>query len=144
MAQEKQSTKARLAGYIISNIHSCPFDENSGADIGEKCQGFGSARCPACVIEFADRLDRPDEPRDKYGNELGKIAPGDYVLYQNGSRFELGRVKRVDREDRVAYVWYSGGDTAARTSFDNLIVLSNRRNILQTDLGGESARAAFA
>lgn len=70
------------------------------------------------------------------------LIPGQYVLYKNGDRYELGRVKRV-ADDGGAFVWYSSGDTASKTPRDCLILLENARDILDTDLGGADARAMF-
>lgn len=132
-----------LAEYIIKNIHACPFDEQSGMDFEKDCAGFGSARCPKCIAENAARLAKPGRNLDKYGNDLSGLKPGSYVLYQNGARFELGRVKRVDFEERKAFVWYSSGDTAARTDFRDLVLLENARDIKSTGLGGADAEEIF-
>ena len=139
----EKKTKAILAGYIVNNIHACPFGDESGIDFEKDCEGFGSARCPGCIVENAARLEKPGRNLDKYGNDLSKLRPGDYVLYQNGSRFELGRVKRVDFEERKAFVWYSGGETASRTCFSDLILLENARDIKKTGLGGANAEEMF-
>lgn len=139
----EMKTDEILAKYIVQNIHSCPFDEGSGIDFEKDCTGFGSPGCPACVTKNAARLARPGKNLDKYGNDLSRLKPGDYVLYQNGARFELGRVKRVDFEARKAFVWYSSGDTAARTCFSDLVLLENARDIRSTSLGGASADEMF-
>lgn len=139
----EKKPKNILAEYIIKNIHACPFGDESGIDFEKDCAGFGSARCPGCIVENAARLEKPGRNLDKYGNDLSKLKPGDYVLYQNGSRFELGRVKRVDFEERKAFVWYSSGDTAARTDFSDLVRLENARDIKKTALGGADAEEMF-
>lgn len=139
----EKKPKNILAEYIIKNIHACPFGDESGIDFEKDCPGFGSARCPDCIVENAARLEKPGRNLDKYGNDLSKLKPGDYVLYQNGSRFELGRVKRVDFENRKAFVWYSSGDTAARTDFRDLVLLENACDIKDTGLGGADAQEMF-
>ena len=64
----------------------------------------------------------------------GDFKKGEYVVYQNGDRFELGLIKRV--ADDGAFVWYSEGDTAAKTPFDCMHRLVNAYVIKETGLGG--------
>lgn len=45
---------------------------------------------------------------------------GDYVLYNNGYKKEVGRVTKVDEQRGVAWVCYHEGCTAACTSLDIL------------------------
>lgn len=54
------------------------------------------------------------------------MRDGDLVLYRRRGcdSFELGVVKRMN-EDGSAFVWYSGGDTAARTPADCLFGFEN-------------------
>lgn len=61
---------------------------------------------------------------------------GEYVIYINGESIELGRIKRLT--DTGAFVYYSEGDTAAKTPYDCLHKLVNRYTILKTSLGGLS------
>lgn len=65
---------------------------------------------------------------------MSDFKPGEYIIYQNGARFELGRIKRVDKNG--AFVFYSEGDTAAKTPFDCMHKLTNAYVIKQTSLGG--------
>jgi hypothetical protein len=65
--------------------------------------------------------------------------PGEYIIYQNGDRFELGRIKRVDKNG--AFVFYHEGDTAAKTPFDCMHKLINGYVIKQTSLGGRVEEA---
>lgn len=69
------------------------------------------------------------------------LVPGQYILYRNGDRYELGRVKRVT--ETGPFVWYSAGDTASKTPWDCVIPIENARNIIKTDLGGIEARDMF-
>ena len=62
------------------------------------------------------------------------LKPGDYIIYQNGDRFELGRIKRI--VDDGAFVWYHEGDTASKTPFDCMHKLINGYVIKRTSLGG--------
>lgn len=48
---------------------------------------------------------------------------GEYIIYQNGDRYELGRIKRITSDG--AFVWYHEGDTAAKTPFDCMNKLAN-------------------
>lgn len=58
------------------------------------------------------------------------------IIYQNGDRFEIGRIKRVT--ERGAFVYYHSGDTAAMTPFDCMHKLQNAYCIPFTILGGVS------
>ena len=56
---------------------------------------------------------------------MSRFKEGDPVIYQNGSRFELGIIKSV-RPDGVSYfVNYHTGDTAALTDDRHLHEISN-------------------
>lgn len=133
----------QLAEHIIANGHSCPFDDQSGIDFENECVGFGEPGCTACLLKHSNRLDQKNHSSDMLGNSLSDLKPGDHILYQNGSRVELGRVKRVDFEACVAYVWYSEGETAARTPFASLIRLQNANVVRNTGLGGQAALDMF-
>lgn len=63
------------------------------------------------------------------------MQAGDYVIYQNGDRFELGLVKRL-RPDGGAFVYYHEGDTAAGTPKECLHEIANAYTIKETTLGG--------
>jgi hypothetical protein len=73
---------------------------------------------------------------------------GQHVIYQNGDRFEQGRIKRIHPDGDKAWVWYHTGETAALTRFENLqpfkpgIPLINSY-IYPSDLGGEEARELY-
>ena len=59
---------------------------------------------------------------------------GEYIIYQNGDRYELGRIKRITSDG--AFVWYHEGDTASKTPFDCMNKLVNAYTIQETSLGG--------
>ena len=59
---------------------------------------------------------------------------GELIVYQNGDRFEIGRIKRLVNDG--AFVWYSSGETAAKTPFDCMHKLNNAYTITETTLGG--------
>ena len=42
-----------------------------------------------------------------------KFKPGEYIIYQNGDSFEIGKIKRIC--DDGSFVWYSGGDITRTT-----------------------------
>lgn len=63
-----------------------------------------------------------------------KFEPGEYIIYQNGSRYELGRVKSIT--EGGAFVHYTSGTTAAKTPFGCMHKLTNRYVIQETSLGG--------
>lgn len=61
--------------------------------------------------------------------------PGELIIYQNGDRFEIGKIKRITEDG--AFVWYHEGETAAKTPFDCMHKLVNGYVIEQESLGGE-------
>ena len=63
--------------------------------------------------------------------------PGELIIYKNGDRYEIGKIKRVT--DDGAFVWYSSGETAALTPFDCMFKLINAYTITGNSLGGEGA-----
>ena len=64
------------------------------------------------------------------------FKPGEYVIYACNGIYQLGKIKRVTANG--AFVWYSGGDTAAMTPYYLLKKLQNPYVIKQTNLGGSS------
>ena len=60
---------------------------------------------------------------------------GEYIIYQNGTRYELGKIKRI--VDDGAFVYYSSGDTAAKTPFSCMHKLVNEYLIIATSLGSD-------
>ena len=60
---------------------------------------------------------------------------GEYIVYINGDRFELGRIKSITEDG--AFVAYHDGETGAKTSFDLMHKLINGYCIKETTLGGE-------
>ena len=59
---------------------------------------------------------------------------GEYIIYQNGDRYEIGKIKRITPDG--AFVWYHNGDTAAKTPFDCMHKIINDYVIEETSLGG--------
>ena len=62
------------------------------------------------------------------------LKPGQLIIYRNGENYEIGKVKRVTEDG--AFVWYSAGETAAKTPFDCIHPLINEAAIKETSLGG--------
>ena len=67
-----------------------------------------------------------------------EFKEGEYIVCQNGERFEIGKIKRITNDG--AFVWYHEGDTAAKTPFDCMHRIVNGYTIKQTLLGGEGMR----
>lgn len=59
---------------------------------------------------------------------------GDYIIYQNGDRYEIGKIKRI--VDDGAFVWYHEGETVAKTPFERMHKIANEYVIGETSLGG--------
>lgn len=66
------------------------------------------------------------------------LKPGQLVLYTNGATYEIGKVKRI-ADDHNAFIWYSEGGTAEKTSFDRIFPIRNAEVIKETSLGGTEA-----
>ncbi len=62
------------------------------------------------------------------------MKKGDYVIYQNGPRAELGRVLSMV-DERTARVCFHGGCTSAATDVSLLTPLCNSYVIESTSLG---------
>lgn len=60
---------------------------------------------------------------------------GEYVIYTNGDRFEIGRIKSLTKTG--AFVCYHEGETAAKTPYDCMHKLINEYTITTTTLGGD-------
>ncbi len=56
---------------------------------------------------------------------MNVYKPGELFVYANGSRWELGQVKRVAVEGESYFCWYSLGDTVARTLVEHMHKLEN-------------------
>ena len=65
---------------------------------------------------------------------MEQFKEGEYIIYQNGDRYEIGKIKRIVNDG--AFVWYHSGVTAAKTPFDCMHKLENGYVIGETSLGG--------
>ena len=63
-----------------------------------------------------------------------EFAVGEYIVYVNGDRFEIGRVKSLRGDG--AFVCYHEGETAAKTPYYLMHKLVNGYCIKETTLGG--------
>lgn len=63
---------------------------------------------------------------------MSEFKEGEYIIYNNGDRFEIGKIKRVVSDG--AFVWYHEGDTAAKTPFDCMHKIINGYVIKETSL----------
>ena len=66
---------------------------------------------------------------------MDEYSIGEYIIYRNGEKYELGRIKSL-REDG-AFVAYHEGETGALTPYSHMHKLINRYCIKDTTLGGE-------
>lgn len=66
---------------------------------------------------------------------MNEYKAGEFIIYQNGERFQIGKIKRVT--DDGAFVFYSEGDTAAKTPFHCMHKIENAYVIKGSSLGGE-------
>ena len=48
---------------------------------------------------------------------LKKFCTGQLIVYRNGDNFEIGKIKRLTEDG--AFVYYSAGETAAKTSLSD-------------------------
>lgn len=65
---------------------------------------------------------------------MNEFNEGDLIIYVNGDRYEIGKIKRICTDG--AFVYYHEGDTAAKTPFDKMHKLTNAFCITSTLLGG--------
>lgn len=70
---------------------------------------------------------------------MDEYSIGEYIIYRNGEKYELGRIKSL-REDG-AFVTYHEGETGALTPYSHMHKLINRYCIKDTTLGGDYFKA---
>ena len=63
-----------------------------------------------------------------------RFTEGQYIVYVNGDRFEIGRIKCL--RDKFAFVAYHEGETGAATPYDLMHPIANDYCIKKTTLGG--------
>lgn len=50
-------------------------------------------------------------------------------------KFELGKIKSINKSKKTAFVYYHTGETAANTDLSDLIKITNQ-GLIKTNLGG--------
>lgn len=66
------------------------------------------------------------------------FEPGELFIYQNGERYEIGKVKRANSDGTGYFCWYHIGETAANTPIWAMHKLSNAYVINGESLGGHA------
>ena len=61
-----------------------------------------------------------------------KFKVGEFIVYVNGDRYELGRIKSL--KERGAFVYYHEGDTASLTPYKCMHKLVNEYTITKSTL----------
>lgn len=69
-----------------------------------------------------------------------EFEPGEYFVYVNGEKYELGKVKRINNTGNGYFCWYHEGDTAANTPLHCMHKLINGRIILKDGFGSADVR----
>ena len=64
---------------------------------------------------------------------MNQYKEGELIIYHNGDRYEIGKIKRLC--DDGAFVWYSTGETAAKTPYEHMHKLVNSYVIEKEYLG---------
>lgn len=70
---------------------------------------------------------------------MEEYSVGEYVVYRNGEKYELGRIKSLCEDG--AFVAYHDGETGAKTPYSHMHKLINRYCIKDTSLGGDYFKA---
>lgn len=68
---------------------------------------------------------------------MDEYKEGELIIYKNGDSYEIGKIKTLTPSG--AFVWYSEGDTAAKTPYDAMHKIINGYAIKYTALGGAAA-----
>ena len=71
---------------------------------------------------------------------MDEYKEGELIIYKNGDSYEIGKIKRLTPGG--AFVWYSEGETAAKTPYAAMHKLINAHAIKYTRLGGDSGETA--
>lgn len=70
---------------------------------------------------------------------MEEYSIGEYIIYRNGEKYELGRIKSLCEDG--AFVAYHDGETGAKTPYSHMHKLINRYCIKDTSLGGDYFKA---
>ena len=69
---------------------------------------------------------------------MDEYKEGELIIYKNGDSYEIGKIKRLTPGG--AFVWYSEGETAAKTPYAPMHKIINGYAIKDTSLGGSDGR----
>lgn len=69
---------------------------------------------------------------------MDEYKEGELIIYKNGDSYEIGKIKRLTPGG--AFVWYSEGETAAKTPYAAMHKIINGYAIKNTALGGSEGR----
>ena len=69
---------------------------------------------------------------------MDEYKEGELIIYRNGDRYEIGKIKRLT--ETGAFVWYSEGDTAAKTPYEAMHKIIHGFANKETTLGGDDGR----
>lgn len=69
---------------------------------------------------------------------MDEYKEGELIIYKNGDSYEIGKIKRLTPSG--AFVWYSEGETAAKTPYEAMHKIINGYAIKDTVLGGSDGR----
>ncbi len=115
----------------------------------ENCARCGRDGCKSWNCDFVPRKEAVEAWKEKHEAAGHKTEPaafkmehgmndysvGEYIIYQNSEKYELGRIKSL-REDG-AFVAYHEGEAGALTPYSHMHKLINGRCIVDTSLGGD-------
>ena len=65
-----------------------------------------------------------------------EFKPGELFIYQNGNKYEIGKVKRLNNDGTGYFCWYHTGSTTANTPRECMHKLVNAYVIEKDNLGG--------
>ena len=69
---------------------------------------------------------------------MDEYKEGELIIYKNGDSYEIGKIKTLTPSG--AFVWYSEGETAAKTPYEAMHKITNGFAIKETTLGGDDGR----
>ena len=118
MNEQKVLDKARVYRLAYQKLMRSIAEKNSP----EKTQKL-TAEVVLTTNELLEAA--TEEAMEEPPMEYPKYEVGDPVIYVNGTKVELGIVKKVCGDDEY-FVNYHTGDTAARTHARHLVKVSNR------------------
>lgn len=118
-----------------------------GDDDDDAAVEHGEHDCEECILDGTDACQRgagravDSEICDDFiaeDEEPQDFKEGELIVYQNGDTFQIGEIKRLCSDG--AFVWYHKGDTASKTSFENMHKLQNAFCITKTSFAEDRPR----